>query len=319
MRAVPGSSIAVRGAVCAAVYLAVLFGVLTVDGQARQDRSAAQGVYTADQAKRGAALYDAQCASCHGKQLEGVVGPMLAGDTFVAAWSAHALDTLVDKIQKTMPLQAPNSLTREQSIDITAYMLQQSKFPAGATALTDAALATTKLPAPAAAAATPAAGGAVPFAASANLAQVMRGITFPNANVIFNVQVKDPGAQKPMPPASQRGFDYVEWGATIYPGWQAVDNAALALIESTPLFMLPNRRCENGRPVPIDNADYKKWTEDLIVVAREVFRASQARNADAVADLSDKLNTACADCHKKYRDVGTAEGGGLGGDRCRPN
>ena len=37
----------------------------------------------------------------------------------------------------------------------------------------------------------------------------------------------------------------------------------------------------------------------------------------AIIDNIEKLNDACANCHKVYRDVATAEGGGLGGDRCR--
>ena len=75
----------------------------------------------------------------------------------------------------------------------------------------------------------------------------MRAITFPNANILFNTQVKDPGQEKPKPPIP---FDYTLWGQTVYYGWQAVDQATLALQETTPLFLLPGRRCENGRPVP---------------------------------------------------------------------
>ena len=112
-------------------------------------------------------------------------------------------------------------------------------------------------------------------------------------------------------------FDYTLWGSTVYYGWQSVDQAALALIESTPLFLLPGRRCENGRPVPVERADYQKFTQDLINVSRDFYKLAQSRNQDAIIDNIEKLNDACANCHKVYRDVGTAEGGGLGGDRCR--
>jgi hypothetical protein len=142
----------------------------------------------------------------------------------------------------------------------------------------------------------------------------MRAITFPNANILFNVQVKDPGGAKPSTPVP---FDYVLWGMTQYAGWQAVDQAALALIETTPLFMLPGRRCENGRPVPINKADYQQTTQELIALSKELYRIAQTRNAEALAGASEKLNDACANCHKVYRDVGTAEGGGLGTDRCK--
>ena len=100
------------------------------------------------------------------------------------------------------------------------------------------------------------AGGAVSFAPSSNLAQLMRAVTFPNANILFNVQVKDPAKDKPAMPIP---FDYVIWGTTVYYGWQAVDQAALALVETAPLFSAPGRRCENGRPVPVDRADWKQY------------------------------------------------------------
>ena len=313
MRVNPWGPVGGRWALGVAVCAFVVVGAFSMTGHARQARSVADGVYTTEQAQRGAELYKAQCVACHGAKLEGLVGPMLTGEGFNSIWGGRSLAELVDKIQKTMPLQAPNSLTRPQSIDLVAYMLQVGSNKAGSTALADAALSTITFGAarPAAAAAT---AGAVTLTPTANLAQFMRGVTFPNANILFNTQVKDPATSKPGNPVP---FDYVLWGNTVYYGWQAADQAALALLETTPMFMLPGRRCENGRPVPIQNADYKKFTQDLIDLSRELYKATQSRNQDAVAGMSEKLNDACANCHKVYRDVGTAEGGGLGGDRCR--
>lgn len=298
-----------------AVCIYAFVAALSLTGHARQARSVADGVYTAEQAQRGAALYKAQCVACHGEKLEGAVGPMLSGEGFVAAWGGRSLAELADKIQNTMPLQAPGTLTRPQSIDITAYMLQVGNFKGGSAALADAALKTTTFPASRPAAAAAAGAGGVTLTPAANLAQFMRGVTFPNANILFNTQVKDPAAAKPANPVP---FDYVLWGNTVYYGWQAADQAALALIETTPMFLLPGRRCENGRPVPVQNADYKKFTQDLIDLSRELYKATQSRNQDAVSGMSERLNDACANCHKVYRDVGTAEGGGLGTDRCKP-
>ena len=310
---IPWGRVAVRVGLGVALTGYVLVGVLSLTGHAGQARTVSDGVYTADQAQRGQQLYQAQCVACHGDKLQGLVGPMLAGEGFVAAWGGRSAAELVDKIQNTMPLQAPGSLSRQQSIDITAYMLQVGNFKPGQAALTDAALKQVTFPA-ARAASAPAAGGAVPLSTASNLAQLMRGVTFPNANIIFNVQLKDPGGPKPPTPIP---FDYVLWGMTQYAGWQAIDQAALALIETTPLFLLPGRRCENGRPVPINNADFKQTTQALIDLSRDIYKASQSRNMDAVAGMAEKLNDACAACHKVYRDVGTAEGGGLGTDRCK--
>ena len=302
---------AIRCAFGAAVSAYALIGAFAVTAHAGQSRTPAQGVYAADQATRGAALFKAQCVACHGAALEGAVGPPLAGNDFLAAWAGRSAADFADKIQKTMPLNAPGTLTPPQAIDIVAYVLQAGKFPAGRAALSADALSLVAFPGAAAAAPT---GGPVALAPVANLAQYMRGVTFPNANIFFNTQLKDPGQEKPKMPVP---YDYVLWGQTVYYGWQAVDQAALALQETTPLFLLPGRRCENGRPVPVNKADFQKYTHDLIDFSKELYKASQSRNAEAVSAMSDRLNETCANCHKVYRDVGTSEGGGLGTDRCK--
>jgi mono/diheme cytochrome c family protein len=305
-------SASIRAALAAAICALIVAGAYSLTAEARQTRTVSDGVFIAEQAQRGQQLYKAQCVTCHGEKLQGAVGPMLAGEGFLAAWGGRSLAELVDKIQLTMPLQEPNSLMRPQAIDIAAYVLQAGSFRTGQTALNEAALNQVMFPAarPAAAAATT---GGVSLAPSANLAQFMRAVTFPNANILFNVQVKDPGAEKPRAPVP---FDYVLWGMTQYYGWQAVDQAALMLVETTPLFTLPGRRCENGRPVPINNATYKQTAQALIDLSRELYKVAQSRNAGALAGMSDKLNEACDACHRVYRDV-SVEGGGLGTDRCQ--
>ncbi len=296
-----------------ALCACVLVWAFSVTGYARQARTVTAGVYSGAQATRGQQIYKAQCLACHGEMLEGAIGPPLAGDAFLSVWSGRSLADLVDKIEKTMPLGMPGTLTRQQATDLAAYLLQVSKLPAGQAELADAALGQVTFAAPRAAAAPAAAGGGPSFAPAGNLAQFMRGVTFPNANILFNVQVKDPAAYKPTPPVP---FDYTLWGATVYYGWQSVDQAALALIETTPSLLLPGRRCENGRPAPVDRADYKKFTAALIDVAREVYKASQTRSMDNVAGMAEKLNDACANCHKVYRD-GAQEGNTAGANRCQ--
>ena len=238
--------------------------------------------------------------------MEGDSGPPLAGDQFLSNWSARSLGTLADKIQKTMPFGQAGTLSRQQSTDLVAYILQSGKFPSGTADLTDASLnqvafpavRTTSVPAP-----------------EGNLAELMRAIAFPNSNIIFNVQIKDPGAQ-PKKQQATSPFDYVEWGSTVYPGWLAVDQAAIALTETAPLLLTPGRRCQNGRPVPVDRADWKKYVQELVDVGKLARRASQARNFEAFIDISEKLNDACANCHKVYRDKGGTEGSGA--TRCQP-
>ena len=66
----------------------------------------------------------------------------------------------------------------------------------------------------------------------------------------------------------------------------------------------------------MDRTDWKKYVSDLVEVGKLAHHASQARNADAFIDISEKLNDACANCHKVYRDKGGTDGSGA--TRCRP-
>jgi len=281
---------------------------------AGQSRSVAAGVYSAGQAARGAQIYRAQCGECHGREMEGAIGPPLVGESFLANWSARPLAEVVDKIQKTMPFEQPGSLSRQQSADLVAYMLQAGKFPAGPAELGEGVFAQIVFPTVSAPARAAASAGAPLPAPEGNLAELMRAVAFPNANIIFNLQLKDPAAKRTKPLASSP-FDYVEWGSTVYPGWLAVDQAAVALTETAALLLTPGRRCQNGKAVPVDRADWKQYVAALVDVGQLAHRESRARNYDAFAGISEKLNDACGNCHKVYRDKGGAEGSGVA--RCQ--
>jgi len=315
MRLIPLSPVAIRCALGAASCAFALAGTFSLTGHAGQLRSVADGVYSTGQASRGQQIYQAQCAECHGKAMEGTSGPPLVGERFLSNWSGRPLASLVDKIQQTMPFNLPASLSRQQSTDLAAHMLQSGTFPAGPADLSEAMLAQITFPT----ARTSAAPVAALSASSplpppeGNLAELMRAIAFPNSNIIFNLQLKDPAQQKRKDPAASP-FDYVEWGSTVYPGWLAVDQAAVAITETAALLLTPGRRCQNGRPVPVDRADWKQYVAALVEAGKLAHRASQARNYPAFIEISDKLNDACANCHKVYRDKGGPEGSG--GARC---
>jgi S-disulfanyl-L-cysteine oxidoreductase SoxD len=301
------------------LFASMLLAVSWLAPQAGQPASLAGGVYSPAQAAQGRDLYRAQCAECHGATLEGASGPPLVGDAFLSNWSARPLATVVGKIQNTMPFSQPGSLSRPQSTALLAYLLQAGKFPAGPIALNDDVLAKVAMPAVRTATLSTGAPAAGARAASlpppeGNLAELMRAIAFPNSNIIFNVQVKDPGAQTKKDLAASP-FDYVAWGATVYPGWLAVDQAAIALTETASLLLTPGRKCQNGRPVPVDRADWQQYVDALAGVGRLAHRASQERKYDAFGDVAEKLNDACANCHKVYRDKGGTEGSGAG--RCQ--
>ena len=294
----------------------MLLAAISLAAQARQPASLAGGVYSAAQAAQGRDLYRAQCAECHGAALEGASGPPLVGEAFLSNWSARPLATVAGKIQNTMPFNQAGSLSRPQSTALLAYMLQVGKYPAGPMELNDDVLAKVTMPVVRVASAAPAI-AARPISLpppEGNLAELMRAIAFPNSNIIFNVQVKDPGAQ-PKKELATSPFDYVAWGATVYPGWPAVDQAAIALTETASLLLTPGRKCQNGRPVPVDRADWQQYVAALADVGRLAHRASQERKYDAFGEVAEKLNDACANCHKVYRDKGGTEGSGAG--RCQ--
>lgn len=101
----------------------------------------------------------------------------------------------------------------------------------------------------------------------------------------------------------------------MYTGWLTVDQAAVALAETAQLLLTPGRRCQNGRPVPVDRADWKKYVDDLLKVGDDLYAASKARKYESLVTLSDNLNDACANCHGVYRDNGGSEGSGA--NRCQ--
>lgn len=111
------------------------FGVFSARGtvSAQQAKSQWDGVYTDEQAKRGAPLYSEHCASCHNEDLSGAeMAPGLRGADFNANWNGSSVGDLFERIRQTMPPEsAPGSLTRQQNADIVAYLLSKSGAPAG--------------------------------------------------------------------------------------------------------------------------------------------------------------------------------------------
>jgi len=288
--------------------LVAISAVLVTAAQAQPGRTVQDGVFTEAQASRGQALYAKQCASCHGDTAEGLQGPPLVGDAFRGAWRTQPLSALAGKIRNTMPADAQGTLSPAQASDVLSHILKLGGFPAGRTELAPAgaALETISWPPGPAAPATAAAVRAFP--PLGNMAQLMRGIFFPNSNLIFTVQTRDPGAPAPKPDAAATssptaGFSFVDWGAGIYGGWQLVDNAAIALADAAPLMLTPGIRCENGRLAPVTDALWIKLTEEMIAVARKTYQASQTRSQEAVSDATGDLSDACAACHQAYRET----------------
>jgi len=287
---------------------ALLFASVSWTVIAQASKTPADRVYTDAQAQRGKAIYDGQCAPCHGADAAGGLGPPLAGADFLRAWDKRPLVDLADKIEKTMPATNPGTLTRPQATDLVAHLLKSSAFPAGPAELSgDTMLKQITVVGPAAAVPRTASAASAALAITSakppgNMAQLMRGILFPSSNLLFQVQTYDPAAPKTAYEPGTTGFSWMDWGAGIYSGWELVDYAAIAIAESAPLLLSPDRRCENGKPVPVDRPDWIQFTAELAEAGRAAYRASQSRNREAVSEVTNQIADACLRCHQVFRD-----------------
>lgn len=141
----------------------------------------------------------------------------------------------------------------------------------------------------------------------ATLAQLMKGILYPNSNVIFFAQSDNPADV----PQAKDPATAVNPLASSYGKWEAVENSALALVEAANLLTIPGRKCSNGLPVPINNPDWPKLVQGLRDAGMTAYKAAQSKNQDKILDAADVMTTACANCHDKYREKPTLA------DRCK--
>ena len=138
---------------CGTVLAAWAVAAVHVIGATEQaaPTSVNDGIYTAEQAKRGAEVYKQICANCHGGKLEGGdMAPALTGPDFMGNWSKQTLGDLFAKVHEEMPQDNPGTLKPEQAADSIAYVLSVNKFPVGTSELgkEKAALSKIKFAAP---------------------------------------------------------------------------------------------------------------------------------------------------------------------------
>lgn len=116
-------------------------GLVFVFGAAAQARKTiADGVYSEEQARRGAAIYAEHCSSCHAPDLTGLdQAPPLAGGEFVADWNTLSMNDLFERTRVSMPADKPGTLSRAQMADVLAFVLQKNNMPAGQNDLSESA------------------------------------------------------------------------------------------------------------------------------------------------------------------------------------
>jgi hypothetical protein len=136
----------------------------------------------------------------------------------------------------------------------------------------------------------------------ANLAQLMRGTLYPESNVVFAAQDTNPADVKHAPDPSMS----TDLLTSQYGKWDAVENSALAMAEVSSVLMLPGRKCANGLDVPVNNADWPKFVQQLRDAGMAAYAAAQTKSQDRMIAVSDVLTAACRNCHVRYRDKAMA-------------
>jgi hypothetical protein len=134
----------------------------------------------------------------------------------------------------------------------------------------------------------------------ADLNQLMRGVLYPAANVVFAAQNDNPGEIKFVP-----GHDpamSTDPLTSTFGGWVAIENAALALAESANLLSIPGRMCSNGVPVPTKDAAWMAFVQQVRDEGMKAYKAAKAKDQPKMIELSETLSVACNGCHRKYRD-----------------
>jgi mono/diheme cytochrome c family protein len=91
-------------------------------------RSTLTGVYTAEQATQGKETFTGNCSGCHTPATH-------TGPAFTLKWAGHTVDELFSYIRNSMPKSSPGSLTEDEYVWVTAYLLKLNGMPAGTTEL----------------------------------------------------------------------------------------------------------------------------------------------------------------------------------------
>jgi len=120
-----------RSAVVGFLLLSTLGGAIHAQDSA--SKSTAAGVFTPEQAKRGAAAYNANCASCHGDDLRSTDREVtfLTETAFKNGWIGKTIAQKFEVTRDTMPPRAERSLDDQVYLDIVTYILQFNKVPSG--------------------------------------------------------------------------------------------------------------------------------------------------------------------------------------------
>ena len=121
-------------------------------------------------------------------------------------------------------------------------------------------------------------GGQPQFQVVATNDQVMDAIIIPNAQAIWDSVVYTNGELVASPKTDD--------------DWYNLQMNGYALAEAGNLLKIPPRARED--------ADWHQWATDLTTKARDVIRAAEAKDIQAMLVSGGEVYNVCTDCHRKY-------------------
>jgi hypothetical protein len=116
----------------------------------------------------------------------------------------------------------------------------------------------------------------------ATVAQIMNGITGPNALIVYNAVgtiINAEGVKEIEPQNDEE--------------WANVANAAAAVIESGNLLLIGDRALDTG--------DWVMMTKAMMESGQAALKAAQAKDKEGILDAGGPLNETCDNCHAKYQ------------------
>ena len=107
---------------CGVALSAVMFVPQSARAQGKV-RSTMTGVYTADQAVKGKEVFQGTCSGCHTVASH-------SGALFATRWMGKSLADFYDYVSRLMPKSAPGTLSEDEYVWVTAYVLKLNGMPA---------------------------------------------------------------------------------------------------------------------------------------------------------------------------------------------
>ena len=115
----------------ALAFVALFCGTGFLHAQDATPKSTSNGVFTAEQAKRGATAYNSNCSTCHGSELRSADRevPSLTDRSFKFSWIGKTIAEKFQIARDTMPPEDKHSLDDQVYLDIVSYILQFNNIP----------------------------------------------------------------------------------------------------------------------------------------------------------------------------------------------